>query len=66
MRRSFCICYTIFIEGTRTVYPTLGKKGCGGGGGGAYLKGALIEAFTVFFFLLSQGHFIQMKENPEA
>ena len=33
--------------------------------GGAYLKGALIEAFTVFF-LLSQGHFIQMKENPEA
>lgn len=36
---SDCICYTIFIEGIRTVYPTFSKKGCGEGcvfEGGAY------------------------------
>ena len=66
MRRSFCICYAIFIEGTRTVYPTLGKKGCGGGGGGAYLKGALIETFTVFFFSLITGPFHSDERKPRS
>lgn len=46
------------------VIPYIQKKGVWGGG--CVFEGGANWSLYCFFFLLSQGHYIQKKENPEA
>lgn len=66
MRRSFCICYTLFIEGTRTVYPTFSKKGCGGGGGRCVFEGGANWGLYSFFFSLITGPLHSEERKPRS